>query len=428
MPSVEAVLGRPVDDVLGVGFGPSNLALAVALHEHPWQAARVAFVERRPRFAWHPGMLIEGATMQVSFLKDLATLRRPTSPFSFLNYLHTKGRLVDFINHKDFFPSRVEYHDYLEWAAEQFTGLVTYGTEVRRVTPVQQEARTVAFDVLTHDLATGAETVRTARNLVLATGLVPRLPPGVTGSPRVWHSSELLPRLDALAGPPPRRFAVVGAGQSAAEVTAHLHTGYPDAEVYGVIPRYGYTPADDSPFANQVFDPSAVDDFYASPPAVQGKFYDYHANTNYSVVDLDLINELYRRAYQESVRGPRRLNLLRLSRITRVHDGPDRVVLHVEDQQRDRTVELGVDIVVFATGYHPMDPTTVLGEAATLCKRTSSQTLRVGRDYRVETADGVQAGIYLQGGTEHTHGLSASLLSNLSVRAWDIAESLAAGA
>jgi L-ornithine N5-oxygenase len=241
----------------------------------------------------------------------------------------------------------------------------------------------------------------------------------------VWHSSELLNRLGELDGAP-GRFAVVGAGQSAAEVTAHLHARYPDAEVYGILPRYGYTPADDSPFANRVFDPDAVDDFYNAPPTVQAKFYEYHANTNYSVVDLDLINELYRRAYQESVRGRKRLHVLGLSRIAGVDAGPDGVVLYVEHQMRDRTAELAVDVAVFATGYDPMDPMPVLGEAASVCKLTSSQRLRVGRDYRVETGEGVRAGIYLQGGTEHTHGLSSSLLSNLSVRAWDIVESMAA--
>lgn len=37
-------------------------------------------------------MLIDDATMQVSFLKDLVTLRNPASEFSFLCYLQSKGR------------------------------------------------------------------------------------------------------------------------------------------------------------------------------------------------------------------------------------------------------------------------------------------------------------------------------------------------
>ena len=64
-------------------------------------------------------MLIEDATMQVSFLKDLVTMRNPTSAFSFVSYLHERGRLVDFINHKTLFPLRIEFHDYLEWAARR---------------------------------------------------------------------------------------------------------------------------------------------------------------------------------------------------------------------------------------------------------------------------------------------------------------------
>ena len=81
-------------------------------------------------------MLLDDATMQVSFLKDLVTLRNPTSEFTFLKYLHSRGRLVDFINHKSLFPLRVEFHDYFTWAADQVAGLVSYGSEVVGVRPV----------------------------------------------------------------------------------------------------------------------------------------------------------------------------------------------------------------------------------------------------------------------------------------------------
>ncbi|MFJ9774310.1 lysine N(6)-hydroxylase/L-ornithine N(5)-oxygenase family protein [Kitasatospora sp. NPDC101157] len=414
-------------DVLGVGFGPANLALAVALREHPWQGARAAFLERRPRFGWHPGMLIEDATMQVSFLKDLATLRNPVSPYGFLSYLHERGRLVSFVNQKDFFPTRLEYHDYLEWAAAKFPDLVTYGTEAVRALPVRAGGEVHAFDVTTRDVATGRTATLRTRNLVVATGLVPRMPAGVSRSDRIWHSSELLHRLAGLDGRQPRRFAVVGAGQSSAEVVAHLHSAFPEAEVTGVIPQYGYRPADDSPFANQVFDPDAVDDFYHSPPDVKDRFYAYHANTNYAVVDQDLIDDLYRRVYRESVRGPRRIRMLPMSRVTEATETGGGVRLRVDRAMTNRTEELAVDVAVFATGYDPMDAVAVLGPVAELCKRTDSGTLRVARDHRVETEPSVRAGIYVQGGTEHTHGISASLLSNIAGRAWEITESIAAG-
>lgn len=63
-------------DVLGVGFGPANLAIATAFADHnvaaqksaatadPAQVAsgkkqlKVGFVESHPEFRWHPGMMV----------------------------------------------------------------------------------------------------------------------------------------------------------------------------------------------------------------------------------------------------------------------------------------------------------------------------------------------------------------------------------
>ncbi len=99
MPEELAGDAVPVYDVVGVGFGPSNLALAIAIAEQNERAGGVGpvtslFFERQHEFGWHRGMLIDDATMQVSFLKDLVTMRNPTSDFSFLSYLHGADRLV----------------------------------------------------------------------------------------------------------------------------------------------------------------------------------------------------------------------------------------------------------------------------------------------------------------------------------------------
>src|SRR5699024_12369861 len=49
----------------------------------------------------------------------------------------------------------------------------------------------------------------------------------------------------------------------------------------------------------------------------------------------------------------------------------------------------------------------------------------VDRDYRVITHEILTCGLYLQGGTEHTHGVSASLLSNVATRVAEIIDSVA---
>ena len=94
----------------------SARALAIAIEEHNETAATpltARFFERRARFEWHPGMLLPGATMQVSFFKDLATQRNTRSAYTFLAYLADRGRLADFINLQTFFPLRSEFADYL---------------------------------------------------------------------------------------------------------------------------------------------------------------------------------------------------------------------------------------------------------------------------------------------------------------------------
>lgn len=125
-------------DLVGVGFGPSNLALGILIEEEnttrePGDRTTARFLEKQPYFGWHDGMLLPGTDMQISFLKDLVTQRDPVSSYSFLNYLHDRGRLSAFINLSTFTPSRHEFHDYLSWAAGRVTVPVSYGTSVERI-------------------------------------------------------------------------------------------------------------------------------------------------------------------------------------------------------------------------------------------------------------------------------------------------------
>ncbi|MGW4643596.1 lysine N(6)-hydroxylase/L-ornithine N(5)-oxygenase family protein [Sphaerisporangium sp. NPDC004334] len=414
-----------VYDLVGIGFGPSNLALAVALAERGDSPLDAVFLEKQEAFGWHRDMLLDGATMQVSFLKDLVTMRNPVSRHSFVNYLHAKGRLADFINLKTMYPTRLEFHDYLSWVAADFDDRVRYGAEVVTVRPVEDaDGRVELLDVVVQRGGPDGElaTCR-ARNLVVAAGLRPTLPDGMVTDGRVWHSQELLTRLDGLTSPP-RRFVVVGAGQSGAEVTEHLHRRFPGAEICAVFARYGYSPADDSPFANRIFDPAAVDDFYASPEPVKRMLLDYHANTNYAVVDLDLLRELYRRVYEERAAGTERLRVMNMSRVTGLSDEGTHVEVTVRSLAGGEVERLRADAVVYATGYRPVDPLDLLGAAGAYCLRDERGGLRVGRDHRLETAGGMDCGIYLQGATEHTHGLTSTLLSTTAVRAGEILGSI----
>jgi L-ornithine N5-monooxygenase len=418
-------------DVVGVGFGPSNLGLAVALEEHNQGAAPGGgrpltgrFFERQAGFGWHSGMLLENATVQVSFLKDLVTMRNPASGFSFVAYLHEQGRLADFINHKILFPLRIEFNDYFAWAAGRLGHLVSYGREVSEVRPVIEDGVITGFDVTVGRPTKQVDVYRT-RNVVVAAGLVPHLPEGVAGSDRIWHNSQLLPRVETLdTGPPPRRFVVVGAGQSAAETTEFLSQRFPEAEVCAVFARYGYTPADDSSFTNRIFDPEAVDTFYDSPEDVKRMLCRYHRNTNYSVVDGELIDALYRRTYMDKVLGRRRLRVLNASRVVDLEESTTGVRVVVEYLPDGGLTALEADAIVYATGYRPADPMRILGRTGRLCRHDGAGRLSIGRDHRLDLTIPSRAGLFLTGGSEHAHGLSSTLLSNVAVRAGEILGSL----
>ena len=99
---------QEIYDVVGIGFGPSNLSLAIALDEHgasaPQHPVKSHFFERQPTFGWHRNMLLPSTTMQISFLKDLVTFRNPLSRFSFISYLHAANRLVQFVEQPGLLP------------------------------------------------------------------------------------------------------------------------------------------------------------------------------------------------------------------------------------------------------------------------------------------------------------------------------------
>jgi L-ornithine N5-monooxygenase len=419
-----------VYDVVGVGFGPSGLSLAAALADARTEPGRESitsvFFERNEVFGWHRNMLLPFAKLQVSFLKDLVTFRNPTSPFSFVAYLHEMGRLARFVNNGDFFPTRREFHDYLEWVESRLAAQVDYGTEVRGIEVARAGDGTavLAVDVAPAGGGSGRPRRVHAHNVVISTGLVPRMPAGIRRGENVWHSSEFLGRFEAADHSRFRRVVVAGAGQSAAEITRFLYDNLPNAEVVAVVPSYGYSVADNTPFANEVFDPEAVNDHYFGSDKARDAFWNYHRNTNYAVVDDEVIRDLYQRRYEDEVRGVQRLEFLRLARVTALEPTWDRARVAIESLCAGQPEHLDVDLLVCGTGYDAMQPSALLGSLADHFVRNEAGCYRVERDHRLTTDLCLSGGVYLQGGTEHTHGLSASLLSNIAVRSGEIVESI----
>lgn len=417
-----------IHDVVGVGFGPSNLALAIALDEALRQRGAALshhFIEKQPGFTWHGGMLLPDSDMQISFLKDLVSLRDPTSPLTFVNYLHQKGRLEAFINRKTFFPSRVEFNDYLGWVAARFAGHCSYGEEVTAVEPETAQGVVTGLRVRSRT-AMGGETVRRAHNLVVATGGSPRIPAvfaGLRGDPRVFHSSAYLDRIHGLglARKPSARVAVIGGGQSAAEITLDLHGRFPPLGIDLVFRGHALKPSDNTPFVNEIFNPGFTDYVFGQGEAQRDAIIREFRNTNYAVVDADLIERMYDILYQQSVQGAPRLALCGRNEVSEAEAGADGIGLTLHDGVAGTAIQRGYDAVVLATGYERDGGRRLLSGLAPWI-----EDFAVDRDYRLRTRPEFRPQIHLQGQSETSHGLSDTLLSVLAVRSQEIAESLLA--
>lgn len=432
--------GEEILDVIGVGFGPSNLAITIALDEYNQSAPaefglRAVFFERHPELRWHPGMLFDDASMQISFLKDLTTFRNPQSPYTFINFLKGAERLVDFTNRGSMEPLRVEFVAYLRWVAEQLASYVRYSSSVTAVTPVFRtdaaaERPTIDHFEVTIDGPDGTETAK-GRNVVISAGLQPRLPDGVEAGERVWHSAEFLPRIarfaEESAKPAGQSFAVFGSGQSSAEVALHLYERFPDATVHLISSRFGLAPADQGPMVNQIFDPETVDLIFGAEPAVRDRLDVLHRNSNNAVANLAVIREIFDLQYRDRWLGAERLVFHRMTRLDALDDaGGDGLGLRLRDELTGEAQELAVDAAVFGTGYRVFDSAALLGEHAALLERDADGRAEVERDCRARLRAEGTAGLYLVGQAEHLHGISSALLSNVAVRAGEIADSLVA--
>lgn len=422
-------------DLVGVGFGPANLAISAVLQENLEEGtgpeAKCLFLEKKRTFAWHPGLMLDGARVQLSFMKDLVTLRNPRSRFTFLNYLKEKGRLDYFANLRQFSPTRIEFNDYYSWVASHLQDYVRYNSEVEEILPAESGSKVKSLIMRTRNTETGVTEDLRAKNVILATGGVPRVPPGIDirGSQRTFHTEQTLHRVPSDF--PDRngkyRFVVVGSGQSAAEVFEYLYESYPLATVTAAIRRFAYKPADDSHFVNEIFFPKMVDFLYGISPEKRHKVLKAHQDTNYSCVDLDLIQAIYEKIYQNRIVGDEKVRIRPFLELRSLVDREDCTVLHFRDAITDEPVSMEADGVILATGYERKRTHPLLKDLEEFLPKKDDGGYHVERDYQLRTAEGFEPKIFLQGYSERTHGLSDTLLSVLPARSLEIYESLFAG-
>ena len=416
-------------DLIGIGFGPGNLALAVALKErHPH--LRAVFLEARPGPAWQPGMLLDGSDIQNNPVRDLISPVNPRSRFSFINYLHETGRFFSYLNLGINYPLRKEYAGYVRWVAENDGADVRYGAEVAAVVRDADDPATAVVR-----LRDGSELRAPA--VVAAPGRTPHVPEpfGALRDPRVRHFTEYLDALTLLQGRPEPRVVVVGGSQSAVELLLDLRSRLPHGRVTGVVRTFGYRQKDTSPFMDEVYLPEFVDYYYAASEDAKRALNRDLRYTNYSAADIDVVHELYLRMHEDRLDGTERVAVRRCTDIEACTPGADGVTLAVRERNTDTAEEIDADLVILATGFKDLGSPKEGGEflpalldgVAGDVRSTPSGRADVGRDYRLPAADAEVPFplLYLNGLCETSHGMGdAGSFSLLALRAQEIASSL----
>ncbi len=404
-------------EILAIGAGPSNLALACAIEElAPVEvASNTLLIERHENVAWQRGMLLPWTRSQVSFLKDLVTLRNPLSKFSFVNYLHSVGRLDHFVNMGNFLPFRQEISDYLQWVAKSFERVrVEYG---RYCTSLRLSP---GGDTWLAEMADGT-TIR-ARNLVIGTGRDARIPPAFRDLPadRLIHSTQYSRRMADLDPTAPHRVVVIGAAESAAEMFWETYQQFTKAQCTMVIRSPGLDYYQTSKFTNELYFPSYTGRFFDAPAQARERVLAAMHRTNYAAVTPEMLDMLFQQMYLERLTGDQRLSIVTMTEVKQATVADGEVVLTVEDKMHDCINEMRCDLVLLGTGFEPRPPALV----RTALEACGLEQMTVSRNYRLNTPPEISAGCYLQGFNEDTHGIADSLISVLAARAGEIVTDL----
>jgi L-ornithine N5-oxygenase len=407
-------------ELLAIGAGPSNLGLAVALEELAPELARDSLViERGTRIEWQQGLLLPWAKSQVSFLKDLVTLRNPRSPFTFVSFLHATGRLDDFVNLGSFTPYRPEISAYLEWVVSRLEKVtVELGRECVSVRPQRDAAGSLTGWLTT--LADGSTIA--SRYLVVGTGRDANIPAELAGLPagRVIHSTRYKQRVAELSADAPYRVALIGGSQSAAEVYRALRENLPGGDVAWVMRSVGPTADMSSGFTNELYYPSYVDEFYEAPAEAREYIRDQMYRTNYSCMTPAMLQTLYTEQYLDRLSNRTDRRIIPMTDVTGAREQDGEVVLELTDRRTGKVTELARDLVFLGTGFSWRTPALIrsLADALGLAE------VEVTRRYRLRLGEPSPAACYLQGVNEASHGIGDALLSVLADRAGDITRDL----
>lgn len=370
-------------DFIGIGLGPFNLGLACLAD--PVDELDGLFLEARDDFSWHPGMMLDDATLQVPFLADLVTMADPGSRWSFLSYLKETGNLYPFYIRESFYPLRREYDDYCRWAADRLD-TVRFG----------QQVTAVEHDGTSYVVRTPRDSYR-ARRIVLGVGTTPKVPEALQG--KGIHSSEYLAHKSRLQGLD--SITIVGSGQSAAEIYRDLLVESPDHgyRLTWLTRSPRFFPMEYTKLTLEMTSPEYTSYFHGLPETTRDRLL-RDQRSLYKGISGDLVDEIFDLHYRLRVQGDGpHTTLLTNTSVT----GATGDQLHCRHDETGEEFDVTSQGVVLATGYAAAVP-SFLDPVRDRIRWDSQGRFAVSPHYAIDVNDGE---IFVQNAEEHTHGLVA---------------------
>ena len=383
-------------DFIAIGLGPFNLGLACLTE--PIDGLDGLFLDDKPSFDWHPGMMLDSSHLQVPFLADLVTLADPTSPFSFLNYLKESGRLYPFYIRESFYPLRAEFNDYCRWAAGKLD-TVRFG---HRVTTVEYDRRRALRRPRRAPAHRRAHHLPRPHSSSWApaprrTSPTPARAWAATccTTPTTWTPRRALQAKDSIT--------LIGSGQSAAEIYYDL---LQDIDSHGyhltwVTRSPRFFPLEYTKLTLEMTSPEYVDYFHALPAATRDRLNATQKHL-YKGIDSELINDIFDLLYQKNLAGPVPTRLLTNTALhqARYDETCGTYTLGLRQEEQGTDFTLDTQGLILATGYRYRVP-DFLAPVRDRIAWDDAGRYDVARNYSIDTTG---HGIYVQNAELHTHG------------------------
>lgn len=385
-------------DLAGIGLGPFNLGLAALCQ--PIKKIKTIFLEQEAAFAWHPGLLIEGTTLQVTYLADLVTLADPSSKFSYLNFLRRQNRLLQFGIHENSYITRAEYNRYCQWAVTQLHNLLFN----HRVKKIHFNKGDNCFELISFAKSNKPLRIIKARHIVTGIGTQPYIPGNLAEhlGADIIHAGDYMKHRNRFLQS--ANIVLVGSGQSAAEIFYDLlvKTAAGSTRLSWFTKSDRFYAMEHTRLSYEMTSPDYIDFFYSLSREQKERLLS-RQHTLYKGINYQLINAIYDKLYHAGASLRERIKILaqaELKRISQKGTGAYELVFYHNALEKEFSVT--GNSVILATGYKETAPDFLNGIKRMLNVDAAGK-FAVKRNYALDKANRV----FVQNAEMHTHGFNA---------------------